>query len=200
MLSTPTWGDIPTTTFDWRNDPYEVDPEVTIFHLNLYFLYTNTATYCMFPREPFFYWIRSSRDKSPNDLMVIYSILTMGSIYSEGPRRKTEGCLFAKTARFAVEKSHGKFSLQLAQSRLLLSFYHFALGDSTKAWDYCGSSLRVVAGLKLNCEDGITDVDDEEMFEYSLNRHALVECHRRTFWSAYLMDVSLLLRACCTCH
>lgn len=177
-------------SFDWANDPYQVDPEITMHYMETYFIHINAATYRLFPRELFLDWIRSGTVKLPDDLMLIYTMLAMGSIFSSRPERKHEGSLFGKIARFAVERNHGNYSLQLIQSRLLLAFYHFSMGDTHKAWDYGGMGFRVVSGLRLNVEDGITDIRDDDTLDYGLNRHALEECRRRTFWAAYMMDVS----------
>lgn len=178
-------------SFDWANDPYQVDPEITMHYLETYFMHINAATYRLFPRKLFLDWVKGETVKSPDDLMLIYTLLAMGSIFSSRAERKHEGSLFGKIARFAVERNHGNYSLQLIQSRLLLAFYHFSMGDAHKAWDYGGMGFRVVSGLRLNVEDGITDIGDDDILEYGLNRHAVEECRRRTFWAAYIMDVSL---------
>jgi hypothetical protein len=122
--------------------------------------------------------------------MVIYSMLAMGSIFEPSGENKSNSKLFCALARCAIEKNFGNFTLQLAQSRLLVGLLHFALGESTKAWDYCGTALRAVCALKLNTEAGANDLTDDQVFEYGLSKEALAECHRRTFWSAYIMDVS----------
>lgn len=178
-------------SFNWGNDPNEVDPEVTMHYLETYFIHINSATYRIFPHDLFLKWVKTETAKSPDDLMLLYTMLAMGSIFSFRAERKHEGSLFSKIARYAVEKNHGKYSLQLTQSRLLLAFYHFSLGEPHKAWDYGGMGFRVASGLKLNLEEAVTDISDDDHMEYGLNRHALAECRRRTFWSAYMMDVSL---------
>lgn len=188
ILEPATGQNIPT--FDWQNDPYQIDGQVTQHYLEMYFVHINATTYCMFPREAFMRWLRTCPNKSCDDRMVMYSMLAMGSIFSPRPERKAHGKHFGNIARFAVEKSHGTFSVQLVQSRLLLALLHFSLGDRTRAWDYCGSALRAVCGLKFNVESGIVDIKDDQIMDYGLTRSALAECHRRTFWSAYLMDVS----------
>ena len=182
-------------SFSWANDPYEVDPDITLHYVDTYFIHINAATYRIFPRKLFTRWIKIEKAKSPDDLMLLYTILAMGSIFSSRAERKHEGSLFSKIARYAAEKNHGNFSLQLIQSRLLLAFYHFALGETHKAWDFGGMGFRVASGLKLNLEEGVTDIGDDDVMEYGLNRHALAECRRRTFWSAYMMDVSVATQA-----
>ncbi len=184
-------GSMSFHSFDWANDPYHVDPEITMHYMETYFNHINAATYRLFPRRLFLDWVRSETVKLPDDLMLIYTMLAMGSVFSSRAERKHEGSLFGKIARFAVERNHGNYSLQLIQSRLLLALYHFSIGDTHKAWDYGGMGFRVVSGLRLNLEDGITETRDDDVLDYGMNRHALEECRRRTFWVAYMMDVSL---------
>ena len=125
--------------------------------------------------------------------MVIYVMLAMGSIFARDGEDRASSKLFCNIARYAVEKTFGNSTLQLVQSRLLAALLHFALGESSKAWDYCGSALRAASALKFNTEAGINDLTEDQVPEYGLSRKALAECQRRTFWSAYIMDVSELL-------
>ena len=178
----------------WRHDPYHSQPQLVMHYLDLYFTHINSVTYQMFPHEPFLQWVQHIKTKSSDELMVLYSMLAMGSKFSSLDASKSEGSLFARVARYAVEKNHGQFSLQLAQSRLILALYHFSLGDAAKAWDYCGSAVRVAAGLKMNLEQAIVKIADDAPLDFGLNRHALEECYRRTYWSAFLMDVGSLFQ------
>lgn len=179
-------------SFSWCNDPYEINADITILYLDAYFLHINSATYRMFPRKPFLRWVQNSHQKSADELMTIYALLSVGSIFSSRPERNYEGALFAKVASYAVEKSQGKFSLQLTHSRLLLALYHFSLGEAQKAWDYGGFAIRAASGLGLNLEIKCQDVRDGEKLDYGLGKYALAECRRRAFWSAYMTDVSVL--------
>ena len=176
---------------EWRADPFELDPESANYHLNLYFDHINSATYCMFPKKPFMKWCHTKRDKSPDDRMLIYCLLSMGAVFSDKPDRTATLKRLMSAADHALQNSWGKFSLQLVQSRLMLGFVHFSLGNSTKSWDYCGTAVRAACGLRLNTEDGVSDVNSEQELEYGFNKAAMEECHRRTFWSAFIMDVSL---------
>ena len=125
--------------------------------------------------------------------MVIYAMLAMGSIFTPPEESRVNSRLFCNIARYAVEKNFGNFTLQLVQSRLILALVHFALGESTKAWDYCGSALRAACALRYNTEAGVNDLAEDQIPEYGLSQQSLAECQRRTFWSAYIMDVSSTL-------
>lgn len=176
---------------EWRNDPYRTRPHLVMRNMDLYFTHVNSATYQMFSRELFLDWIRDEQRKSLDELMVVYCMLAMASMFSNQDIGRSEGSVFARIARYAVDQNHGKFNLQLAQSRLLLALYHFSLGDAARAWDYCGSALSVVAGLQMTSEQGILKNAADKPLDFGLNHYALEECYRRTSWSAFLMDVSI---------
>lgn len=175
----------------WEQDPFETDPRLTMDLVELYFLHAGRATYSMFPRRPFMRWVETNRDKNQDHLMLLYSILAMGSIFATDPERRALGKRFASVASYAAEKRFGKFTLQLCQTRLLLALHLFAKGKSQEAWDYCGAALRAVSALKLNAEDGVQDLADNNVnMDYGFDRRTFEECCRRTFWSGLLMDVS----------
>ena len=191
IFGTVPWSDCPDRLrqFEWNNDPYEVDSALVLHYMNLYFVHINPATYSIFPEEAFMRWLHSSRTKSTNEKMVIYAMLAMSSLFSTREERGVEGNHFARRAEYAIEKSHGVFTLQLVQSRMLLSLYHSAVGNASLAFDLGGNALRAVAALKLNFEDGISKTD--EILEFGLNKHGLIECRRRTYWASFIMDVSI---------
>jgi Fungal specific transcription factor domain len=175
--------------FDWETDPYEAYPELVDHLMDLYFKHINSTIYCMFPRKAFRKWLKSG-DKSPDDRMLIYTMLTLASRFSTDPDRKTLSKNLKTTAQYALEHRNTKFSLQLVQSRIAYSLYCFAANNSNEAYEYCGAGIRAALAMRLNIDDGAGDLPDDGTFEYGLNRHAIAECRRRTFWSVYLMDVS----------
>jgi hypothetical protein len=175
----------------WEQDPYETDPVLTTHLLDLYFLHAGRATYGMFPRRPFIAWVESSREKSQDHLMLLYTVLAMGSLFSSDPDKRTLGKRFAAVASYAAEKRFGKFTLQLCQSRLLLALYLFARGKSQEAWDFCGAGLRAISALKLNTEEGVKELTESIPDpDFGFDHWTFEECCRRTFWSGLLMDVS----------
>ncbi|KAI9830038.1 MAG: hypothetical protein M1819_005868 [Sarea resinae] len=176
------------TAFNWQTDPYELDPDLTVHTIDLYFDHINSATYHIFSRRPFMRWLENCSKKNREDLMLLYTMMAMGSLFSPFPKRRSYGKHWFSIARYAVDKSQGEFSLQLCQSRLLISLYQFATGNSTGAWDYCGAGLRLASGLRLNLEEGVMTFREDEPLEYGLKRATLIECRRRTFWSGFLMD------------
>ncbi|KAH6638761.1 hypothetical protein C7974DRAFT_305128 [Boeremia exigua] len=177
----------------WEQDPSEMDPKTTSHILDLYFHHAGRATYGMFPRKAFMSWVQSSRlSKSQDDRMLLYSLLAMGSLFSPDADKRALGKRFAAVATYAAEKRFGKFSLQLCQTRLLLALYQFGQGKAPEAWDFCGGGLRAISALNLNTEEGVKELaDGSPGYEYGFDRQTFEECCRRTFWSGFLMDVSL---------
>lgn len=194
MCSVKSWdGDLPTPDylgFDRRKDPYSIDALIADHYIELYFAHINGVTYPIFPRKSFLHWVRTEEQKSSDDLMLVYTILAVGSVFSPRAERDDEGNQLARMAHHAVEKHRGKYTLQLTQSRILLSLYYLSIADSEKAWDYCGLASRAAAGLKFNVEKNVHDRDETVTQVYGLNQHELAECRRRTFWSIYLLEVS----------
>ncbi|KAF2269300.1 hypothetical protein CC78DRAFT_276870 [Lojkania enalia] len=173
----------------WEQDPYETDPRLTMQLLDLYFLHAGRATYGMFPRKPFLTWIENNHEKSQDHLMLLYSVLAMGSVFSNDPEKRILGKRFAAIAAYGTEKKFGKFTLQLCQSRLMLALYNFSCGRAQEAWDFCGAGLRAISALKLNTEEGVKELPDTMAeLDYGFDRRTLEECCRRTFWSGFLMD------------
>ncbi|KAG2412854.1 hypothetical protein HFD88_010411 [Aspergillus terreus] len=173
---------------DWSIDPYEADPELAVHYVESYFTYVNDRLYYLFPRRPFILWLKSSDKKSLDDNMLLYSMMALGSIFSDRPDRLKALKRYSRTARYAVEHSQHNLSLQLAQSRIILSLWYYAIGAHVKSWDAVGAAVRTVSGLRYNVESGGVIVEQTQPCEYGLHPQALIECRRRTFWIAFLLD------------
>lgn len=176
--------------FAWEDDPYTVDPELTLHLLDLYLSHVNNASYCMFPARHFISWVKSSPHKCQTERMVLYAMLAIASIFADD-RLSGYGKEFARIAGDAMATQIGKVSVGIAQTKLLLSLYHFSRGATDFAWDYCGSAVRTIMYLRLNTEEGCKDDREsrkQTRFEFMFTREQLAECKRRTFWSTFLMN------------
>jgi hypothetical protein len=171
------------------DDPYEADPVTTIHLLNLYFSTVNNDIYCIFPRNTFMRWLTTSREKSIDTKMVLYAMLALGSLFA-GQEYAGVGKRFSELAIEGSWSLLGRFSLGVAQTRLLLGLYSFATGNESAAWDYCGFAVRAIIAMRYNDEGAwvIRRDQRDHILEYGLTRQQLVECRRRTFWVGYLMD------------
>jgi hypothetical protein len=175
----------------WDQDPYLYDPEATMRFVELFFAQSAREVSIILPRGAFTRWVRQCRDKCQRECMVLYAVLAMGSIFAEN-----EFSSFAKIcadrASQAVSMIDGKFSLAIVQARLLVAGYNHLIGKDSTGWDLSGSALRIISAMRLNTEEGCADDLDEFNRRYfSLSREQLKECRRRTFWTAFLVDVSI---------
>lgn len=174
----------------WNEDPYQIDPEATILFLELFFAQFAREVSILFPRGAFTRWVRHCREKCQRECMVLYAVLSLGSIFAEN-----EFASFAKLcserASQAVSRIDGKFSMALAQARMLMAAYYHITGKESMGWDLSGSAFRILSAMRLNTEDGCgQELDEYARRYYSFTREQLRECRRRTFWTAFLMDVS----------
>ena len=171
---------------EWQTNPFATQPELVTELVDVFFKYVPETAHCILPEKLFKVWVLSHSQKSVDDLMLIYTILALATVFSPKAEHRPLGGQFAAISRHACDSRH--FTLQLIQSRLLLSLYYFAINNPNDAWDFCGSALRAASGLKLNLEMEKTDDAFRQTYPYGLNRIGYAECRRRTFWSAYIID------------
>ncbi|KAJ6107515.1 hypothetical protein N7523_008838 [Penicillium sp. IBT 18751x] len=175
-------------TSSWNIDPYESDPETTMHYIGAYLSNVNDGLYHIFPHARFILWLKSSHTKSAEDKMLLYSMMALGSIFSDRQGKVVALRNYSRIARFAVQKSQHTLSLQLAQSHLILSLWYYATGSLVGCWDSIGAAGRAVSGLRYNMESGGVVVDHSQVRDYGLHPQALIECRRRTFWVAFVLD------------
>ena len=176
------------TRYDWATNPHSIDPQATKHYMEMFFVHGNAAVHHLFPRNATFHWLESGDDKSRNDMMLVYAMLALGALFSARPDHTIHSELFVEVAQYAVENNQNNYTLQLVQSRLLLGLYHFATGQSQSGWDFTGQGFRAASGLNLNTEEYCRDVGGNEDRVFGLQRHSLIECRRRTYWLAYIVD------------
>lgn len=175
----------------WNVDPYESDPEVAMHYVECFFSSVNDGLYHIFPHARFILWLKSCHTKSAEDKMLLYSMMALGSIFSDRPDRVVALRRYSRIARFAIQKSQHTLSLQLAQSHLIMSLWYYATGSSVGSWDSIGAAGRAISGLRYNMESGGIIVDQNQVCHYGLHPQALMECRRRTFWVSFILDVSV---------
>ncbi|KAJ5573741.1 uncharacterized protein N7459_008168 [Penicillium hispanicum] len=175
-------------TGSWNIDPYDCDPETTTHYIESYFSSVNDGIYHIFPHSRFMLWLKSSPTKSAEDKMLLYSMMALGSIFSDRHDRFMALRQYSRIARFAIQKSQHTLSLQLAQSHLIMSLLYYATGFQVGAWDSIGAAGRAVSGLRYNVESGGVVVEQIQVCDYGLHPQALIECRRRTFWVAFILD------------
>jgi hypothetical protein len=174
--------------FDSTIDPFQVDPPLVSHLMEMFITHINSQIYCMFPSAPFLQWVFSERKKSQNDMMLLYCVLTIACLFSDREDRASFEPQFRSAANSLIESRFGKFTLQLVQSRILFALYQFACENPNDAWEHCGSAIRAAMALSLNYEQRPDEMTKEESGLYTMNNATSIECRRRTFWAAYLID------------
>lgn len=170
------------------SNPIDTEKDLVIELMRLYFIHIGTSgAYATIPETAFMAWLTNQRlHKSPDDIMIICAMLAMGTVFSHSPKHKERGKAFAATARAACDQR--RYSLQLVQSRLILSLYYHANGSQTDCWEFAGAALRAATGMRLNLEiDKNEEIDPDEL-PYQLTQAGYAECRRRTFWACYIFD------------
>jgi hypothetical protein len=93
----------------------------------------------MFPERPFTAWVLSGADKSLDDLMLIYAILALGTVFFPQSEHKVLGAHYASISRYACTNRH--LTLQLVQARMILALYYSAINAN-----------MLIKGEKYACE------------------------------------------------
>lgn len=182
-----------TSQFGWDLDPYRASQVITLQLLDLYFLYVCGGPHIMFPRDQFTQWVTKCDSKSEEDRMVLYAVLAVGAVFSPHTFLKELGEQLAEISMYAEKRNFGKFSLQLAQTRIYLSLQRFTSGRYAEAREFSGSAVQACRGLGLEVESGIQNIPEIRTgYAYGLNRVQLADCRRRAFWLAYSIDVNLM--------
>ena len=172
-----------------EEDPFAIEPEMTLALLEHYLTDVNDATYRMFPRHHLMHWLRAYPQKSQNERMVLYAILALGSTFADD-HHSGFGRHCANIATEAVHSKSGRFNMALVQTCLILGLYHFARGANTTAWEYIAAAVNASSYLRYNTEEGCAEDEagGERRTEFALSKEQLIECRRRTLWSSFIMD------------
>ncbi|KAK4219250.1 hypothetical protein QBC37DRAFT_273346 [Rhypophila decipiens] len=169
----------------WQTDPYVSDPQSVLSTISSYFVHTDAASLRFLPERAFKAWVQNSAHrKSPEDQMLVYSILALGILLSGGP--KTIAHEYSQVARYATE--HAANSIQLVQSRVALCLYYLAIARPSDANDMCSAAISTAICLQLNLELDRSQDAGLTNFPYGLTRAGYAECRRRTFWSLFILE------------
>lgn len=176
---------------DSEADPYLVNPTETLQLLDHFFAQQISTYHYVYPRGCFMKWVRNCTNKTAHERMVLYSILALGSV--NGDEISPFGQLCAKIASFMTSK-WGDFSPLIIQSRLFLMSYNMAHeGHTRMTIEYGTAAMTAAVGAHFYSEEGCARETDpsQERNAFGLTTQQLIECKRRTFWSCFIVDVSL---------
>ncbi|KAK4501369.1 hypothetical protein PRZ48_007177 [Zasmidium cellare] len=173
-----------------EEDPFSMEPQMTVHLVERYFAAVNNSTYCIFPPHHFMRWLTAYPRKCQNERMVLYAMIALGSVFADG-QYAGYGKHCAGIATDAALAKASRLSMPLVQTRLILGLYQFAKGAYSSAWDYVGSGINAATYLRFHTEAGCKDDNEpvqKERNEFALSKEQLIECKRRTLWSGFLMD------------
>ena len=117
-------------------------------------------------------------------------MLALGAALSANIRSEGIHCLFRDIAAGAMHAKESGMSITVLQGQLLLAVYHLVLDNQVTARFFCGNALQSALGQGLNLEPRL----DERASLYGLMATEMEECCRRTFWSIYMVEVSIPTR------
>lgn len=127
--------------------------------------------------------------------MLIYAMLSMGALFSRRRDLQLHYQVFTDGVQEAVMKNGDSFSLQLIHTRLILSLIAFSQGQYNRSLEYTGSARITSCGLNYNMEEGVSAITSPDELVFGFDRAMTIECRRRTFWTAYIMEC---FNGCCS--
>ena len=183
-----------TDKFNNRTDPYEADAEATMYFLELFFHHRNSSPYVIWPRNRFFEWTRNCKTKSIDDLMILYALMALGTIFSQEPGTNEIGDKCYDIAYSLERERANQPSLQMMQARGALLLFNFARGNFEGTFEYTAHAIRTATSMRYTDENRVADIDETvTKYDFDMNAAQIKECRRRSFYITYFIDVSLSL-------
>ncbi|KAK2059546.1 fungal-specific transcription factor domain-containing protein [Colletotrichum caudatum] len=170
----------------WQSDPYVSDPQSINTVISSFFVHADSTLALGFlPETPFKSWVvDNAYTKSPEDLMLTYSILAVGVALSGGRKRAAHE--YAQVACYAQQRAAS--GLQLVQARLLLALYYTSISNPTEASDMSSAAISTAAYLQLNLELDKSMEAHVTVFPCGLSRAGYAESRRRTYWACFILE------------
>ncbi|KPM38376.1 hypothetical protein AK830_g8185 [Neonectria ditissima] len=171
----------------WGTDPTLSDPQSIRAVISHFFVQLDSMKMMRFVPEALFKaWVTNpNHRKSPEDLMLLYSILAVGVALSGGP--KTIAFEYAQVAQYAQRVTVAG-CLQLVQSRILLALYYMSISRMPDAHEMILAAAATSTYLKLNVE--LEESHEVALASYPLgmSKVGYRETRRRTFWSVFILE------------
>ncbi|KAJ6781107.1 hypothetical protein PWT90_00688 [Aphanocladium album] len=171
----------------WRTDVYMSDPRSIHDVVTQFFVHVDSTMLLKFLPESVWkvYLANSSDRKQPEDLMLLYSVLTVGVALSGGPKHIASE--YAQVAHYA-QKNLDFNCLQLVQSRILMAVYSISVDRIHDASELLSSAMAVAASLQLNVELEKSTEANMTHYPYGMTRNGYKESRRRTLWSLFMLE------------
>ncbi|KAI1339061.1 fungal-specific transcription factor [Xylariaceae sp. FL0016] len=172
----------------WQTDPYVSDPQATTTIITSFFNHIKAMALRFLPERIFKDWVQNIHHthtaKSPEDLMLVYSLLAFGLHVSGGSKRSASE--YSQIARFASNEVPP--CLQLVQTKLVLSLFYRASARPFDSDDMLSGAISAALYLRLNIELNACDKDTKESVPFDMNDATYAECRRRTVYSCFLWE------------
>ncbi|WKT43332.1 Zn(2)-C6 fungal-type DNA-binding domain [Fusarium oxysporum f. sp. vasinfectum] len=171
----------------WRTDPSLSDPQSIRSVISHFFVHLDSTMIVRFiPENVFKAWVvNPGHRKTPEDLMILYSILAVGVALSGGP--KAIAFEYASVAHYAQKLTTAN-CIQLVQTRVLLALYYISISRSSEASEMISAAVASAACLQLNVEIEESKEAGLVTFPFGMNKAGYCEARRRTFWSLYMLE------------
>ena len=148
----------------------DIDREAVNHYMEMYFKHANSGAAQSFLswQEGFLHWLNTTEVKSQEDLILIYAILAVGTLFSPRPERGADGSLFCNIARDAMQEHQCESSSSssssssspppspgpLSQARIMIALYSFSCGRQDEAWAL--AALGLPAAFELESRNAKT--------------------------------------------
>ncbi|KAI8659402.1 Zn(2)-C6 fungal-type domain-containing protein [Fusarium sp. Ph1] len=171
----------------WCTDPSLSDPQSIRTVISHFFVHLDSTMIVRFiPENVFKTWVvNPGHRKSPEDLMLLYSILAVGVALSNGP--KPIAYEYASVAHYA-QKLTTVSCLQLVQTRILLALYYLSISRVSEASEMISAAVATAACLQLNVELEESREAGLLTFPFGMSKAGYCEARRRTFWSLFMLE------------
>ncbi|PMB68071.1 putative transcriptional regulatory protein [Beauveria bassiana] len=171
----------------WRTDVYMSDPRSINDVVMQFFVHIDSTMLITFLPETIWktHLALSGDRKLPEDLMLLYSVLTIGVALSGGPKHIASE--YAQVAHYA-QKNLGFDCLQLVQSRILMAVYYISIDRIHDANELLSSALAVSNSLQLNVELEKSTEANMTTYPFGMSRTGYKESRRRTLWSLFMLE------------
>lgn len=174
--------------FSLQADPYEINPRLTLDYIGKFYSFVDKQVYAAIPKALFLPWVKTCKQKSLSDKMMIYSVLALGSVFADASTSGTYSSAFSATVQEGLTLCDEYLTFQLATTYLLSTLLSISRGEYNRAWNTCGSAMRTLFGLQFNTEAGIRTVPRTGSWESLLDTRDMVECRRSLTWAAVVIE------------
>ncbi|EGX91460.1 C6 transcription factor [Cordyceps militaris CM01] len=171
----------------WHTDVYASNPPLITDVVTKFFYHIESTMLLKFLPQTIWeaHLANSSHRKLPEDLMLLYSVLTVGVALSDGSRDIASE--YAQVAHYA-QKNLGMDCLQLVQSRILLAAYYMSVDRVYDANELLSSAWAAAASLQLNVELDKSTEANMTTYPFGMTRTGYKESRRRTLWSLFMLE------------